>query len=83
MDTKITLAFDKNIIAKAKKYAEERNVSLSRLTEFLYRKITSGAYEDLEKLPIADWVHQVAEGAAEYHTSKSRKDLKKDFYEKR
>jgi hypothetical protein len=41
MDAKITLSFDKNVIEKAKAYAEENNISLSRLTEFLLSKVTS------------------------------------------
>ncbi|MEP6594793.1 MAG: DUF6364 family protein, partial [Ginsengibacter sp.] len=41
MDNKITLSFDANIISKAKKYAESKNISLSRLIEFLLKKITS------------------------------------------
>ena len=66
MDNKITLSFDANIIAKAKKYAENNNVSLSRLIEFLLKKVTSSNYNSLEDFPISDWVHQVAEGEAVY-----------------
>jgi len=83
MDTKITLAFDADVITKAKQYADDNNISLSRLTEFLFRKITSGNYSNLEDLPIADWVNMVSEGETEYRRKpQSRKDLKKDFYEK-
>jgi len=82
MDAKITLSFEKEVIEKAKQYAESQNISLSRLTEYLYRQITSNQYESLEEWPIADWVSQVSEGAAEYRTkSQSRKDLKKAFFE--
>lgn len=83
MDTKITMAFDENVISKAKQYAEAHNISLSRLTEFLFRKITSEKYEDLESLPIADWVNMIAEGEVEYQSNKRHTNLKKDFYEKR
>ena len=62
MDAKVTLSFDENIIRKAKKYAENNNISLSRLTEFLLRKVTSNSYQSLEDLPISDWVSIVAEG---------------------
>lgn len=41
MDSKITLNFDKSVIEKAKEYANENNISLSRLIEFLLTKITS------------------------------------------
>lgn len=66
MDAKITLSFDKNVIEKAKAYAEENNISLSRLTEFLLSKVTSKSYQSLEDYPISDWVNMVAEGEATY-----------------
>jgi hypothetical protein len=82
MDNKITLSFDESVITKAKAFAEANNISLSRLTELLYRKITEGNYQSLEELPIADWVTMVAEGEVQYKTkSKSRKDLKNDFFD--
>ncbi|MES2849855.1 MAG: DUF6364 family protein [Bacteroidota bacterium] len=66
MDAKITLSFDEDVINKAKKYAEENNISLSRLTEFLLRKVTSGHHSALEDFPISDWVSAVSEGEVEY-----------------
>ena len=81
MDTKITLSFDESAINKAKKYADANNISLSRLTEYLYNKITSSTYAQLEDLPISDWVNRVAEGQAEYKTrSKKRKEMKHEFF---
>ncbi len=64
MDNKITLSFDENGINRGKKYAEKNNISLSRLIEFLLKKVTSDNYSSLEDFPISDWVHQVAEGDA-------------------
>ncbi len=82
MDNKITLSFDEGVISKAKAFAEANHISLSRLTEMLYRKMTEGNYQSLEELPISDWVNRVAEGEVQYKTkSKSRKDLKKDFFD--
>lgn len=80
MDTKLTLHFDQEVIAKAKEFAAANNISLSRLTEFLYRKITSGHYITLEELPISDWVLKVAEGEAEYKR-RSRKETKNQYYQ--
>ncbi|OFY58157.1 MAG: hypothetical protein A2Y87_04125, partial [Bacteroidetes bacterium RBG_13_46_8] len=62
MDTKLTLYFDREVINKAKAFAAANNISLSRLTEFLYHNITSGHYKILEELPVADWVNLIAEG---------------------
>jgi len=80
MDTKVTLSFNDEIIGKAKQFAEQNNISLSRLTEFLFRQITSGDYKSLDELPVADWVNQVAEGKAEYHTkARKRNDMKAEY----
>ena len=82
MDAKLTLHFDKEVIEKAKAFAANNNISLSRLTEFIYRSITSGDYQSLDKLPIADWVNQVAEGEPQY-IRRSRKQSKRDYFDSR
>ncbi len=82
MDAKITLSFDKSVIEQAKQYAESQNISLSRLMEFLLRKITSGNYQTLEDFPVSEWVNQVAEGDAEYITRpRSRKSIRNEFFD--
>jgi hypothetical protein len=84
MDAKITLSFDQDVIQKAKAFADSHNVSLSRLMEFMLRRATDGSYNQLEDLPIASWVQEVSEGKAEYVTRpRSRKSLKKEFFESR
>jgi len=79
MDAKLTLHFDRDVINKAKAFAEANNISLSRLTEFLYRNITSGNYKTLEELPVADWVYRVAEGEAQYKR-RTGKETKKEYF---
>ena len=82
MDAKLTLSLNQEVIETGKKYAQERGISMSRLVEFLLRKVTSSSYQSLEDFPIADWVNQVAEGQAEYKiNSKSAADIKKEYYE--
>ncbi|MBE9462901.1 DUF6364 family protein [Dyadobacter subterraneus] len=82
MDAKITLSFDEQVILDAKEYANANGISLSRLTEFLFRKIVSGQFKELEDFPVSDWVTMLSEGEVEYTKSKKSKvDLKKDFYE--
>ena len=84
MDAKITLSFSEEVIEKAKKFADKQNISLSRLTEFLYSKLTSGHYASLEDLPISSWVNEVSEGEAVYKTkTTSRKNLKSQYYKSR
>ena len=81
MDAKITLSFDESVINKAKRYAEDNNISLSRLTEFLLNKVTSSNYKSLEDFPISDWVSMVSEGKAEYLTKpRKSKDLKAQYF---
>jgi len=77
MDAKITLSFDKQIILRAKEFASENNISLSRLTEFLLKKATTKSYSSLDELPVSDWVNMISEGEVEYvrkpRSSKQRK----------
>lgn len=81
MDAKITLSFDETVIKKAKRYAENNNISLSRLTEFLLSKVISNNYQSLEELPISDWVSIVSEGEVEYQIKpKKNKDLKAAYF---
>lgn len=82
MDAKITLSFDAEVIASAKTFAESHHISLSRLTEHLYRQLTSKQYSSLEEFPVSEWVSQVAEGAPVYKT-RSKKASKEEFYQKR
>lgn len=79
METKLTLHFDQEVIEKAKKFAADNNISLSRLTEYLYRQITSGNYKTIEEFPVSEWVNQVAEGEAVYKR-RSRKELKDEYF---
>jgi hypothetical protein len=82
MDAKITLSFDDQVIEKAKQFAEENNISLSRLTEFLLSKVTSKNYKSLDDMPVSDWIGMLAEGEVEYvRMPSSRKKLKDEFYE--
>lgn len=84
MDAKITLSFNQSVINRAKEYADEQGLSLSRLTEILLKKVIStGRHDNIEDIPISDWVSAVAEGEAEYRTrSRNKKSMKKEFFEK-
>lgn len=81
MDCKVTLSFDETVINKAKKFAEANNISLSRLIEFLLKKVTATGYSSLEDFPISDWVSQVSEGEAVYNTKKrTRKSARSAYF---
>ncbi len=84
MDAKVTLSFDEAVIKKAKRYADAHNISLSRMIEFLLKKITSSQYQSLEDFPVSEWVNQLAEGEAVYQTKPgSRKSAKTEYYKSR
>jgi hypothetical protein len=84
MDSKITLSFDASIISKAKQFADNNNISLSRLTEFLLSKAISKQYISLDEMPVSDWIHDLQEGKVEYKTrQKSNKEIKSEFYNKK
>jgi len=81
MDTKLTLSFNQDVVARAKKYAAENNISLSRLIEHLLTQVTAKEYKSLEDFPISDWVSMVAEGEVEYKkTVKAARKASKDEY---
>lgn len=53
MTSKLTLALDKAVVEKAKKYAHQRNLSLSKLVEFFFSSLTSETKEkNIPILPI-------------------------------
>lgn len=66
MDAKITLSFREDVIAKAKQYAENHGISLSRLTEVLLSRLVNGNYRSLDDFPVADWVTALSEPEASY-----------------
>jgi hypothetical protein len=82
MDAKLTLSFNQEIVAKAKKYAADNKISLSRLIEHLLTQVTAKEYKSLEDFPIADWVSMVADGEVEYKRTpkNSRKSAKDEFF---
>lgn len=81
MDAKVTLSFDASVINKAKSFAEEQGLSLSRFIEVLLRKATNtSGYTNIEDLPIANWVQEVAEGPTEYIKKRGRKSMKDEFF---
>ena len=50
----------------------------------LLDKITANNYQNLEEMPIAEWVNEISEGKSQYLIKqKKRAALKKDFFEKR
>jgi len=51
MVTKLTLALDESVVRKAKKYAIEQKISLSKLVEFYFSSLVSESHPEQHNLP--------------------------------
>ena len=73
MDSKLTLKLNRTVIERAKKYARQRNTSLSRMIENYLRTVTKEQEkeEDLELTPLVKSLIGVIKPPA--------KDYKKDY----
>lgn len=60
MDTKLTLKLNKEVIEKAKEYASNKQMSLSRIVESYLQTLTSQG--DVEDLEISPFVKSIATG---------------------
>ena len=54
MDAKLTLKLDKEIIERAKQYAQDKNTSLSKLIENILSKVTEKNSFQTETTPLVD-----------------------------
>ena len=81
MDTKLTLKLDQEIIEKAKQYASEKKLSLSRLIENYLNSLTSDKTND--DLQISPFVKSLSSGIkipADYNYKKDRADYLEQKY---
>lgn len=60
MDTKLTLKLNQEIIEKAKKYASDKKLSLSRIVEFYLQSLTRENKED--DFEISPFVKSISTG---------------------
>nr|WP_315145240.1 DUF6364 family protein [uncultured Flavobacterium sp.] len=75
MDTKLTLKLDQEIIEKAKHYASEKKISLSRIIENYLNSLTSD--ETNNDIQISPFVKSLSSGIkipADYDYKKDRTD---------
>lgn len=54
MDTKLTLKLDKSIIDRAKEYAKEKNISLSKMIENYLKALTNKPEEEIKISPLVE-----------------------------
>ncbi|WP_339699495.1 DUF6364 family protein [Algoriphagus aquimarinus] len=75
MDTKLTLKLNQEVIEKAKLFASERKLSLSRLIENYLNSLTSDQpTDDLEISPFVKSLSSGVEIPADYDYRKDRAD---------
>jgi len=79
MDSKLTLKVDKEIIQRAKKYARERNTSLSQMVEDYFDIIVKPAETDIELTPLVKKLSGVVKLPKSYD---SRKEYSKYLVKK-
>jgi hypothetical protein len=81
MDTKLTLKLDQEIIEKAKHYASEKKISLSRIIENYLNSLTSEKTND--DIQISPFVKSLSSGIsipADYDYKKERGDYLEQKY---
>jgi len=81
MDTKLTLKLNQEIIEKAKKYASEKKLSLSRLIENYLNSLTSDKMDN--EMQISPFVKSLSSGIklpADYDYKKDRADYLQNKY---
>lgn len=54
MDTKLTLKLNKSIIERAKVYAKDRNISLSKMIENYLQAVTNEKENEIEASPLVE-----------------------------
>ena len=81
MDTKLTLKLDQEIIEKAKHYASEKKLSLSRIIENYLNSLTSDKTNN--DIQISPFVKSLSSGVkipADYDYKKDRADYLEQKY---
>jgi hypothetical protein len=81
MDTKLTLKLDQEIIEKAKHYASEKKISLSRIIENYLNSLTSD--KENNDIKISPFVKSLSSGIkipADYDYKKDRADYLEQKY---
>ena len=74
MDTKLTIKLDDGVIARAKKYAQNRKTSLSRLIESYLDSVTKNESDDIEITPLVKSLSGVIKLSADYDYKEDRTD---------
>jgi hypothetical protein len=82
MDTKLTLKLNDSVIQRAKKYASDKKVSLSRLIENYLDSLTNEEKDDFEISPFVRSISSGKSVPADYDDKQIRKDYS-DFLDEK
>ena len=80
MNTKLTIKLDKEIIEKAKLYAEKHNISLSRMIESYLASLTTENREESEVTPLVKSLSGVIQLEPDSDIKKDYTDYLSDKY---
>ncbi len=80
MNTKLTLRLDNVLIKQAKKAAQSKGVSLSRIVEDYFKSLTIQEKKEVEESPILSEISGIISGGA--GTKKPREEYRKRLEEK-
>ena len=72
MDTKLTLKLDNDVISRAKRYAQSRKTSLSKIVESYLDSVTKPDSDEIEITPLVQSLSGVISLPEDY-------DYKKDY----
>ena len=74
METKLTLRLDKNVIIRAKDYAQNHKISLSKMVESYLDSVTRKKSKDIEITPLVESLSGVVKLPQDF-------DYKKEYTE--
>lgn len=80
MDSKLTLSLDTKVIERAKRYAQKKNISLSKLIESYLSKVTSEEKEDPKISPLVKSLSGVIKLPENFDSKKAYTDYLADKY---
>ena len=74
MDTKLTIKLDNDVITRAKKYAQHRRTSLSKMIESFLDSVTKNEPDDIEITPLVKSLSGVIKVQEDFDYKNERTD---------
>ncbi|MBN2632399.1 MAG: hypothetical protein JXR66_02510 [Bacteroidales bacterium] len=75
MDTKLTIKLDNDVISRAKRYAQQRRTSLSKMIESFLDSVTKNEPDDIEITPLVKSLSGVIKLPESFDYKKERTDF--------